>query len=137
MSRATPAAILNKSRDGITYVPMKPDAKLELDFEITQPGRYQIAGWLFHSLASGRYQPFLDGKPVGPELDLNQEGAESLRVSFDLHELKPGTHTLAFEGRGTSPHQRSRAPKAHAIGVKYMTLLRLQDMEGYSTPVKE
>lgn len=136
VTRATPAAIVNKSRDGIAYLPMKPDAKIEFDFEIMEPGRYQIAGWLLHSLASGRYQPHLDGKPVGPELDLNREGADAIRVSFDLHDLLPGTHTLSFEGRGASPFQRSRAPKAYALGLKYLTLLRLQDMDGYSTPIK-
>lgn len=134
--RAEPSAILNKSKEGIAYLPMKGEAKIELDFEVREKGRYQVLAWLQHTLAGGRYQPFLDGEPVGPELDLCVEGSESLRVSFDLHDLKPGTHTLSFEGRGKSSKQRTRVPLAHAFGLQRVVLLRLEDLQGYRDRLK-
>lgn len=136
-ARAQPAAILSKTADGFAYLPTKPDARIEFDFEIDQAGRYQLAAWLMYSLASGRYQPFLDGKAVGAELDLCDAGAEARRVGLDLHDLKPGSHTLAFEGRGASPLQRSRAPRLFAFGLRRLVFLRLEDLKGYLDPVKK
>ena len=48
-ARATPAMILNKTDESVGYTPMKPDGTLEIDFNIADPGRYQITVLLRHS----------------------------------------------------------------------------------------
>ena len=135
--RAEPTAGLMKAPDGLTYLPQQPDARIELDFELAKDGRYQISAFIGHSVFGSRYQPFLDDKPLGEELDLWVSGADPLWVSFDLHDLSAGKHTLRFEGRGLSPNRRSMAPQAYAFGLNYLLLLRLEDMEGYHQVLKE
>ena len=117
--------------DGINYMPMTPDAKLEIDFEITDAGRYRIDAVIVRSLFTAQYQIFLDGKPVGGILDLYQSGRDPVWESLDLHHLNVGTHTLSFEGRGVSPKQRTGIPATHTLGIGTITLLRLEDMQGY------
>ncbi len=135
--RATPDKNLNKTNPGIEYYPMTPDASVEFDFNIEKQGRYQVSAFLTHSLFSGVYQPFLDGKPLGPEIDLCATGSDPVWESFDLHELDAGTHTLRFECRGASPKMRTMAPKAYHLSVIYLVLLRLEDMEGYHAALQE
>jgi len=129
--RATPEAGLMKAPEGITYLPGKPDAQVEVTFEVKEKGRYQISAFLYHSVFGSRYQPFLDGNPLGNELDLCISGADPVWVNFDLHDLDAGKHTMRFEGRGASANRRSMAPPRYAFGLNYLLLLRLEDMEGY------
>lgn len=135
--RAEPAAGLTKGGEELMYMPGTPDAKLEIDFDVKKPGRYQISAFINHSVFGSRYQPFLDDEPLGEELDLCVSGSDPLWVSFDLHDLSAGKHTLKFEGRGPSPKRRSMAPQGYAFGFNYLLLLRLEDMEGYHQVLKE
>jgi hypothetical protein len=129
--RASPPTEVTKQVLGVLYAPGKPDAEIEFDFEVTAPGRYQVAAVLIESVFSSRYQPFLDGKPVGPELDLCNKGEDWTWYGFDLHDLQPGKHTLKFSGRGASPGQRTKALPRFAFGINSLILLRLEDMAGY------
>lgn len=129
--RREPKGLVMRQETGLMYAPREPDAKLEIDFDIEEPGRYQLTAVLFHSVFGSRYQPLLNDEPLGPELDLCISGADPIPVRFDLHDLKPGTHTLRFEGRGPSPNRRTMAPEFYAIGLHSIWLLRLEDMEGY------
>ncbi len=129
--RAEPPTIVKQEEEGLIYAPGKPDAEIEFDFEVTESGRYQVAAVIILSLFSTRYQPFLDGEAVGPELDLCNSGEDWTWFSFDLHDLKPGKHTLKFAGRGTSPNQRTKALPRFAFGINSLVLLRLEDMAGY------
>ena len=95
-------------------------------------GRYQVAAILIESVYSSRYQPFLDGTPVGPELDLCNQGSDWTWYSFDLHDLAAGKHTLKFAGRGASAAHRTKALPAFGFGINSMVLLRLEDMAGYT-----
>ena len=135
--RATPGTGLMKGSAELMYLPGKPDAQIEIDFDVEKKGRYQISAFITHSVFGSRYQPFLDGRPVGNELDLCISGADPFWVSFDLHELSAGTHTLRFEGRGPSPKRRSMAPQSYTFGLNHLLLLRLEDMEGYHQVLKE
>jgi len=129
--RAKPATIVTKPELGVLYAPAKSDAEIEFDFETTEPGRYQVGAILIESVFSSRYQPFLDGAPVGPELDLCNQGSDWTWFSFDLHDLAAGKHTLKFAGRGASPAHRTKALPAFGFGINSLTLLRLEDMAGY------
>ncbi|MCK5468221.1 MAG: hypothetical protein KAI99_06930, partial [Cyclobacteriaceae bacterium] len=120
-----------KSNDGFTFIPMTPDANIEFDFTIEKAGRYQLSAVITYTLFSSLYQAYLDGKPIGKEMDLYISGNDALWKSFDLHDLSPGTHTLRFEGKGASPNRRSMAPPAYYFGMDYLILLRMEDMEGY------
>ena len=129
--RANPSTAITKPVLGVLYAPAKPDAEMEFDFEVTEPGRYQVAAILIESVYSSRYQPFLDGTPVGPELDLCNQGSDWTWYSFDLHDLAAGKHTLKFTGRGASPAHRTKAQPAFGFGINSLVLLRLEDLAGY------
>ena len=132
--RAHPPEKVTKEELVVSYVTGKPDAEIEFDFEITQPGRYHVAAILIQSLVSSRYQPMLDGQPSGPELDLCNQGEDWDWYSLDLHDLAAGTHTVKFVGRGVSPAHRTKAPSWFSFGINSLVLLRLEDMEGYVGP---
>ena len=134
---ATPESGLGKEKTGFLYLPGTADAQIEFDFEVAQEGRYQMSAFLTHSVFGSRYQPFLDGKRMGRELDLCISGHDQLWVSLDLHDLNKGKHTLRFEGRGPSSRRRSAAPAHYAFGITYLFLLRLDDMQGYHQLLRE
>lgn len=134
--RATPASLVTTQELGVLYAPSKPGAEIAFDFELAQAGRYHVAAVLIESVFSSRYQPMLDGKPVGPELDLCNRGEDWTWYSFDLHDLAAGKHTLAFAGRGASPWQRTKAAGQFAFGMNSLVLLRLEDMAGYEPTAK-
>lgn len=129
--RAKPSLLVTKSLAGVTYAPAQADAEIEFDFDVAAKGRYQLSAVLLPSLFGARYQPLLDGKELGPELDLCNTGSDWNWYSFDLHDLEAGKHTLKFAGRGASPQKRAKAPPAYAIGINSIILLRLEDMAGY------
>lgn len=129
--RAEPPDQLTETEIGVDYSPAVPDAKLSFTFRIAEKGRYQINAFITHSVFGSQYQPYLDDRPLGPVLDLSASGHDPVWTSFDLHDLEAGPHTLRFEGRGASLRKRTLAPPAYYIGLNYIILLRLEDMEGY------
>lgn len=135
--RTNPKQGLTLSDEGLAFIPMKPDASIEIDFKVEKEGRYQISAFMMHSIFSSRYQAYLDGKSLGSELDLYFSGNDPIWENFDLHDLSAGTHTLRFEGKGASPNMRSMAPPAYYFGIGHLILLRLEDMEGYREALKE
>jgi len=104
---------------------------------VEKSGTYQINAIMAHSVMGSRYQPFLDGKPLGPELDLFMSGSDPIWEGFDLNKLTEGMHTLRFEGRGDSPGKRSMLPPVYHLGIYYLILLRLEDMEGFHDSLKK
>jgi len=129
--RATPEMVISKDGPTVNYMPMTGDASIEFDFEVAEPGRYQINAVLYHSVFASVYQPLLDGETLGQALDFCISGHDPVWAGFDLHDLDAGTHTLRFEGKGASPKHRALALPAHAFGMAYLVLLRLEDLEGY------
>jgi hypothetical protein len=123
-----------KEMAGLIFRPGVPDGEIEFDFDVAEPGRYRISAMLIASLFGSRYQPMLDGEPLGPVLDMYCRGFDWTEYNFDLHDLQKGTHTLKLAGRGASPHARTMAPKMFAVGINSLILLRLEDMEGYEPP---
>ena len=130
--RANPPEKVIKEELGVLYAPGKPEAEIEFDFEIAEPGRYHVAAVLIESVFSSRYQPMLDGQPLGRELDLCNQGEDWNWYSFDLHDLTAGKYTLKFAGRGASPAHRTKALPAFGFGMNSLVLLRLEDMAGYA-----
>jgi hypothetical protein len=129
--RANPTEKVTREELGVLYAPGKPDAEIEFDFDLAEPGRYHVAAVLVESVFSSRYQLMLDGQPVGRELDLCNQGEDWTWYSFDLHDLAAGKHTLKFAGRGASPGRRTKALAAFGFGMNALVLLRLENMVGY------
>lgn len=134
---AKPEGAVQKDGPTVNLMPNAPDGEITFDFELDEPGRYQVNALIWHTIFGGVYQPYLDGKPLNKKLDLCTAGHDALWVSFDLHDLQPGTHTLRFEGTGTSSKMRSATPPLHTFGMTYLILLRLEDMEGYHEAMKK
>jgi hypothetical protein len=128
---ANPTSLVITQELGVLYAPSKPDAEIEFTFELAKAGRYHVAAVLIESVFSSRYQPFLDGRPAGPELDLCNQGEDWSWHTFDLHDLAAGKHSLKFAGRGASPKKRTLAQAQFAFGLNSLVLLRLEDMAGY------
>lgn len=120
-----------KSVTGVSFRPGTPDGEIEFDFDIAKPGKYRFSAVLLDSVFGSRYQPFLDGKPLGPVLDMNSKGADWREYVFDLHDLEKGAHTFKLAGRGPSPGRRTIGPQWYGVGISSLILLRLEDMKGY------
>ncbi len=130
--RADPPLLVVPQDDMLAYIPNKPEASIEFDFDIEEPGRYRIDAVLVFSIMSGIYRAYLDGEALGEPIDFVIANLDPMWVPLDMHQLEAGTHTLRFEGvKGHSPADRKLAPKFYTLGMAGIALLRMEDMEGY------
>ena len=130
--RADPPFMVMPQEPFLVYIPSKPGGVLELDFDVEEAGRYVISGIFLHGILGGTWQAALDGEDIGGPLDYVQGQYDPAFVSLDTHDLKAGTHTLKFTNIDTpSPGLRAVMPKMYGFGAAALTLLRLEDMEGY------
>ncbi len=115
----------------LAYLPNTPDASIEFDFEVEEPGRYRIDGVFLHGIIAGVFQISLDGKNIRGPHDFAIANYDPVWVPLDTHKLEAGKHTLRFEGTGErSPRLRQIGPRFDGFGMMGITLLRLEDMEG-------
>lgn len=135
--RAEPGFLMLPMANGILYGPSKAEAFIEFDFDVDEPGSYKILAETYQSLMNGIYQPMLDGKTIGPPLDMCIVNADPVWVNLDTHDLEAGKHTLRFEGRGRSPNMRAKSKPMYAFGLNAIVLQRLDDMAGYHQMLKE
>ncbi|HOK10402.1 MAG TPA: DUF2961 domain-containing protein [Candidatus Hydrogenedens sp.] len=136
--RADPAILTVPTEYFLLYIPLTPKSSIEFDFEITQKGTYRIDSYMIFSIFSGVFQPYMDGKPFGAPIDFSAPGYDIAPVYLDIHELSEGIHTLRFEGIEQTPkHTRTMVPKTYGLGIANLLLLRLEDMEGYRSVLKE
>lgn len=135
--RASPPLLVLAQGDGVMYIPSKPDASIEFDFNVAKPGTYRIRIQCYYTLMSGVYQPFIDDTPTGPPLDMCIINADPVWADLDLHRLEAGQHTLRFEGRGPSPKRRPKAKPLEGLGLNLIVLQRLEDVEGYQKKMNE
>lgn len=136
--RADPAILIVPTEFFLLYIPLTPKSSIEFDFEIMQKGTYRIDSYMIFSLFSGVFQPYMDGKPFGAPIDFSAPGYDIAPVYLDIHELSEGIHTLRFEGVEQTPkYNRTMVPKTCGLGIANLLLLRLEDMEGYRSVLKE
>ncbi|MCA9423955.1 MAG: DUF2961 domain-containing protein [Candidatus Omnitrophica bacterium] len=121
----------------IVFGPGPQGGSIDFSFEVEQAGSYQINAFLWYSISGGVYEAFLDGESLGEPMDFSASGYDPSWTCFDLHDLEPGTHILRFESRGTSHKKRDFAQPLDAMGMTYLILLRLEDMEGYHQVMEE
>ncbi len=139
--RASPSMLVLRNEGNVIYTPSTDDGAIEFDFEVEQDGHYRIDAFMVHALIGGIYQALLDGEPIGGPRDFCSVGMDILPVKLDVHVLKPGKHTLRFEGRGRSPNARVMARPLgkypNGLGLYYLLLLRLEDMPGFQESLKK
>ncbi|HOK90328.1 MAG TPA: DUF2961 domain-containing protein [Candidatus Hydrogenedentes bacterium] len=136
--RGDPPILILPADPAVLYAPGVAKAQLEFDLALEKDGRYRLDAVLYHTLMSGTWRVLLDDKPLGPTLDLNAAGADFRWVFLDTLDLKAGMHTLRFECVEESVNRiRALAPKFNLFGVAAISLLRLEDMEGFQQVLKE
>lgn len=135
--RAEPAAGVMKTDESVGYLSPKNDAIIEVEFEVADPGRYQVNAIMSHQFLGGLFQAYLDGKPVGPVRDFYLAGEDSVWERFDQHVLAPGKHVLKFEGKGVSAQKSIQMPSISGLGIDNLILLRLEDLAGYQEASKK
>ena len=130
--RADPPLIVLPQDPFLMYAPNQAKASIEFDFDLEKDGRYRFDGVFMFGLMAGAWQPTLDGQKFGGVLDLYIANADPRWVNLDTVDLKAGTHTLRFEAvEGGGAVHRAMAPKFNVFGFAGLTVLRLEDMEGY------
>ncbi len=123
---------VHPSEVGVRYLSSGPGDAIEFDFSVDKPGRYQLSGVFQDSFLSGVFQPSLDGKKINLPIDMGSLGGGFTWHQLDLHDLKPGKHTIRFEQTDQkSAYSRTMAPKFTDFTIEYLAILRLEDMEGY------
>ncbi|MCX8064696.1 MAG: DUF2961 domain-containing protein [Candidatus Hydrogenedentes bacterium] len=116
----------------LLYIPLTQKSSIEFYFEVEKKGTYRIDSYMVYSLFCGVYQPYIDDKPIGPPIDFSLPGYDYTLLYLDIHELNEGKHTLKFVGVEQTPkYMRNLLPKVYGLGIAGISLLRLEDMEGY------
>ncbi len=135
--RADPPMLVMQQGPFLAYIPAVPDGSIEFDFTVEHDGRYRLDGIFMHGIIGGVYQPYLNGEKLGTPIDFVIINMDPVWVSLDTHDLKAGRHTLRFEGTGMeSPGARALGLKTYAFGLYGLTLLRLDDMEGFQQEMR-
>lgn len=130
--RAEPSERVAPSHVGVRYATPSENASIEFDFELEEKGRFRIRGLFEYLQNGGVWQAQLDGQPIGAPIDMVVTESQFVWHDLDLHDLEAGTHTLRFDmlsKRGEA--SRSIALEATSFALEYLTVLRLEDMEGY------
>lgn len=121
----------------LLYIPLTQKSSIEFTFDVEKKGTYRIDAYMVYSLFCGVFQPFIDDRPIGPPVDFSSPGYDYTMLYLDLHELTEGKHTLKFVGLEQTPkHMRNLLPKVYGLGIAGISLLRLEDMEGYRETLK-
>lgn len=132
MFRADPPMLIIPQGPLVLYGPNQPEASIEFDFHLAEDGRYRLDGVFVFGLMFGAYQPYLDGEKLGAPINFYIPNYDPRWVNLDIHDLKAGTHTLKFVSVPSEVREmRALAPKYNCIGLGALTILRLDDMEGY------
>jgi hypothetical protein len=130
--RAEPSETVKPSYVGVNYSTGSNNASIEFDFQLDKPGRYRISGLFEDSIAGAIWQPLLDGRQIGRPINMVVPDSGLAWHDLDLHDLEAGKHTLRFaKVDQTAPATRSIRFSTTLFTLEYLTLLRLEDMEGY------
>jgi len=86
------------------WQPDRKGARLELELPVDKGGRYRLLARFTKSFDYGVFQPWLDGRKLGPPLDLDSGGGVKAAEPLELAglSLDAGPHALAFTAVGTN-----------------------------------
>jgi hypothetical protein len=97
----------------------KPGNRLELAFLVAKAGTYQLLAQFTKAVDYGIVQLSLDGKKLGPPVDLFHDGVVPTgEIDLGTRELSAGEHTLMVEITGANP----KAVKNFMFGLDYLRL---------------
>jgi len=97
----------------------KPRARLELDFEVAEPGEYEVATCFTVARDYGIINVILDGEALCEPLDLfNDLVATTGVLEHGTRKLDAGTHRLRLELIGAN----DAAVKSYMVGFDYLLL---------------
>lgn len=119
---------IKKGKEGVFFEPGTPDGQLNFEFQVKKSGRYKVSAILFDDLFGANYQPMVDGKMAGPELDLCSKGSDWNEYVLGLFDLSEGTHYLSFQGKGASSKHQTVLPNKFSMGISSLILLDLNDL---------
>ena len=105
--------------DQLWWTGGKPGDRLDVELPVKKAGKYALSVRLTKAADYGIVQPFLDGKKVGPEIDLYNDGViltEPIRLG--TAELAEGPHRLSFEIVGAN----AQAIKKYMFGLDRVVL---------------
>lgn len=94
--------------------------RLDLAFEVTHEGNYELVAYLTTAYDFGVVQLYLDDRPLGPPVDLYHAGGEFepelTRVPLGQHAFEKCAHRIRVELVGS---HRDAAP-SHGFGIDYV-----------------
>jgi FG-GAP-like repeat len=98
----------------------KPGARLELELNVADDGKQEIAAAFTMARDFAIVQTYLDDKPLGDALDLYNypDVITTGLVTLGTIDLKAGKHVLAVEIKGANPI----ATKTYIFGLDYLLL---------------
>lgn len=97
----------------------KPGDKVELAFDVAEPGRQHVLVRATRTPEYGIIQLHINGQPAGEPLDLYSEAVHGTEeIDLGEFDLKAGTNTLTLELLGAN----EKATKDYAVGIDYIKL---------------
>lgn len=112
--------------DHLWWTGAKPGQRLDLEFEVTEAGVFNIELVLTKAKDYGIVNVKLDDKTLGPAIDLyDAEVITTGVLSFGPQELSKGTHKLTFEIAGANP----KAVKSYMLGLDYLRLVPMKSTD--------
>jgi putative membrane-bound dehydrogenase-like protein len=126
VARSQPMGAFTKDRwsgvDHLWWTGAKPGDKLVLELPVREAGRYELLAVMTKARDYGIVQLALDGRPLGPPIDLynHPDVITTGLVSLGTHELSAGPHQFTVEITGAHP----QAVKAYMFGLDYLYLVR-------------
>ena len=93
---------------------------LDILLEAKEPGQYELVVKLTKAVDYAVVQLELDGKTVGPQIDLYNQGVIPWTISLGVHQLTAGKHTLTVRIVGANPN----AVKSYMFGIDQIILNR-------------
>jgi hypothetical protein len=100
------------------FTPPQSPAWVSVKFNVPKDGRYLVVAHCTRSFDYGNYQAHLDGKPVGPVMDLySKEVAQPKGYKLGEHDLTAGEHEVKFE---TS--SKNADSKGYYFGLDFIEL---------------
>lgn len=129
------------SRDLLLFEAERPGARLDIPFEVSEDGQYELLAQLAHAPDYGIYNVLLDGAPVHAAAELEHEPGANAGASAAIDawhselyvaedhvlgwpRLKRGEHVLSFVCLA-----KNERATAHRLGVDTLVLARVASPE--------
>jgi len=88
------------------WTPAAAEQTLSVPIEVKEAGTYNLLLMLTHSFDYGRFQIEIDGKPLGPPIDLYSTNIVTKDQTFPSVALEAGTHKLTVRNVGKNPDSK-------------------------------